>query len=86
MARIHSPGIRAIIQRLGAQGPNISAKDLLDGCLEMLGGYQLEKETRQLLLGHSQAAATLHTGTEEFAHAVGQLLQLIVSTQEYQFG
>jgi hypothetical protein len=27
----------------------------------------------------------LRTGTEEFAQSVGQMLQLIVSTQEYQF-
>jgi hypothetical protein len=36
-------------------------------------------------LSHAQTAATLRTGTEEFAQSVGQMLQLIVSTQEYQF-
>ncbi len=85
MARIHSPGIRAIIDRLGAAGTTISAERLLDGCLEMLGGYQLASETYDLLLSHAQNAATLKTGTEEFAQSVGQMLQLIVSTQEYQF-
>ncbi len=85
MARIHSPGIRAIIDRFGAAGSTISAERLLDGCLEMLGHYRLAGETYDLLLSHAQTATTLNTRTEEFAQAVGQMLQLIVSTQEYQF-
>jgi uncharacterized protein (DUF1800 family) len=85
MGRIDAPGIQAIIQRLGSEGPSISAERLVDGCLEMLGGYDLMEETRTLLLGHAQEAATLRTGTEEFAQSVGQMLQLIAATQEYQF-
>jgi len=85
MGRIEAPGIQAIIQRLGSEGPSISAERLVDGCLEMLGHYELSQETRSLLLNHAQTAATLRTGTDEFAQSVGQMLQLIVSTQEYQF-
>jgi len=36
-------------------------------------------------MSHAQPAASLNTGSQEFALAVGQMLQLIVSTQEYQF-
>jgi uncharacterized protein (DUF1800 family) len=85
MGRIDAPGIQAIINRLGSEGQSISAERLVDGCLEMLGCYDLMEETRFLLLNHAQTAATLRTGTEEFAQSVGQMLQLIVSTQEYQF-
>lgn len=85
MARTQAPGIRSIIDRLGAEGSTISAERLLDGCLELLGGYQLAGETYELLLGHAQTSANLNTGTDEFAQSVGQMLQLIVSTQEYQF-
>ena len=85
VGRVNAPGIQAIIQRLGSEGPTISAERLVDGCLEMLGHYELSQETRALLLRHAQTAATLRTGTEEFAQSVGQMLQLIVSTQEYQF-
>jgi hypothetical protein len=85
MARIDSPGIRAIIDRLSREGASISAERLIDGCLEMLGGYQLVKETRELLLGHAQDSASFNTSSQEFAQLVGQMLQLIVSTQEYQF-
>jgi hypothetical protein len=51
----------------------------------MLGGYKLTEETRTLLLTHAEQGGTLRPGTEEFAERVGQMLQLIVSTQEYQF-
>jgi uncharacterized protein (DUF1800 family) len=85
MGRIDAPGIQAIIKQLASEGSSISAERLVDGCLEMLGGYDLMEETRTLLLGHAQEAATLRTGTEEFAQSVGQMLQLIAATQEYQF-
>jgi hypothetical protein len=85
MGRVEAPGIQAIIQRLGSEGPTISAERLVDGCLEMVGCYELTPENHQLLLSHAQTASALNTGTEEFAQSVGQMLQLIVSTQEYQF-
>jgi uncharacterized protein (DUF1800 family) len=85
MGRIEAPGIQAIIQRLRSQGPRLSAESLVAGCLEMLGGYDLMEETRRLLLSHAQTVATLNTSDEEFARSVGQMLQLIVSTQEFQF-
>ena len=85
MGRVEAPGIQAIISRLGAEGPTVPAERLVEGCLEMLGGYGLMEDTRTLLLSQFQSASDLDTNTEEFAHSIGQMLQLIVSTQEYQF-
>jgi len=85
MGRVEAPGIQAIIKRLSSEGTTISAEQLVDGCLEVLGCYQLSEDNHNLLMSHAQPAASLNTGSEEFALAVGQMLQLIVSTQEYQF-
>jgi uncharacterized protein (DUF1800 family) len=85
MGDINSPGIRAIIQRLGSAGEVLTAEGLLDGCLEMIGGYRLMEGTRSLLLDHAQKGGELRPGTPEFAQQVGEMLQLIVATQEYQF-
>jgi uncharacterized protein (DUF1800 family) len=85
MGDINAPGIRAIIDRLGAEGPTLSPERLLDGCLEMIGGYDLREDTRNLLLSHARKAGDQPTGTPEFAQQVGELLQLVVATQEYQF-
>jgi uncharacterized protein (DUF1800 family) len=85
MGRIDAPGIQAIVNRLGSEGSNISPERLVGGCLEMLGCYELTEENHNLLLSHAQTAAALNTGSKEFAQSVGQMLQLIVSTQDYQF-
>ena len=85
MGRVDSPGIQAIVQRLASDGSTITPEQLVNGCLEMLGFYELTEENQGLLLGHAEAAAALDTGSPEFAKFVGQMLQLIVSTQEYQF-
>ena len=58
---------------------------MLDGCLEMLGGYSLTDDTRTLLLENAGKNGDISTGSDEFAEQVGETLQLIVSTQEYQF-
>ena len=79
------PGVRSIIDRLASEGTTISAERLVDGCLEMLGSYELAHETRSKLIAHVEQGGQLNTGTEEFALRVGQVLQLIVATQEYQF-
>ena len=85
MGRTDAPGIRNIVNRLATRGDVLSAEELLDGCLEILGGYELMDETRDLFLSQALRVSELDTSSEEFAGQVSQLLQLIVATQEYQF-
>ena len=85
MGNINAPGIRAIIERLETEGTTISPERLVDGCLELIGGYELAEDTRALMLTHAGKGGTLQTGTPEFAERVGETLQLLVSTQEYLF-
>ena len=85
MGDIDSPGIRSIIGRIAEKGDTISAEELLNGCLEMLGGYSLTEETRELLLDNAGKDGEISTKSDDFGELVGQTLQLIVSTQEYQF-
>ena len=79
------PGIQAIIQRLASRGPTISPEQLVDGCLDMLGAYELTEVTRNELLAMSQGEGDIRTGTQEFESRVGQMLQSIVATTEYLF-
>ena len=85
VGNVDLPGVRAIISRLGSEGTSMSPERLVDGCLDMVGVYKLTEETRDRLVAHAQRGGELRTGTEEFARSVGQMLQLIVATQEYQF-
>ena len=79
------PGVRSIIDRLSTGGPALSPERLVDGCLDLLGAYKLAEETRSRLVAQAGRGGELRTDTKEFAHRVGQTLQLIVATQEYQF-
>ncbi len=85
VGNVDLPGVRAIISRLGSEGDTMSPDRLVDGCLDMVGVYELTEETRDRLVAHAQKLGELRTGTEEFTRSVGQMLQLIVATQEYQF-
>ena len=85
VGNINLPGVRAIINRLSSRGPILSPEQLVDGCLEMLGGYELADETRSRLVANARKGGELHTGTEGFAQRVGRMLQLMVATQEYLF-
>ena len=79
------PGVRAIVDRLNSEGETLSPEGLVDRCLEMLGGYHLEEQTRDRLVAHARKQGELRTGTDEFAQTVGQALQLIVATPEYLY-
>jgi hypothetical protein len=78
------PGVKDIINRLGSENV-VGPEQLVDRCLEMVGGYELAEETRKQLIEHAQKGGQLRPGTEGYSNQVGEILQLIVATQEYQF-
>ena len=83
---VNYPGVRQIVDRLAAAGPIISAERLVDGCLEMLGHYELPGETREMLTTLADKGGTLHTDTDAFLERVSETLQMIVATKEYLYG
>lgn len=85
VGNVELPGVRAIIDRLSSEGATISPQQLVDRCLDLLGGYELPEETSSQLVDHVSLGGELRTGGEDFGRRVGQMLQLIVATQEYQF-
>jgi uncharacterized protein (DUF1800 family) len=85
MGNVNLPGVRDIIARLQAEGPTLSPERLVDGCLELLGGYQLAPETRSELVALASAGGPLNTAAADFPRRVAQMLQSIVATTEYLF-
>ena len=81
----NTPGVRSIIERLGTEGPSLSPDRLLEGCLELLGHYNLSDDTHSMILDLARQRGPVETGSDEFGERVAQMLQFIVSTQEYQF-
>ena len=88
------PSVQDIISRVATRDPHngtsMSAAELVDRCLEVIGPLTLGKETRQELLSHVEGEGPVTWGTDDedpsFSHRVGDLLGLIVGTREYQFG
>jgi hypothetical protein len=80
------PGIRRIIDTIRAEG-RLSAEALVDRCVELVGPFAVKEGTYAALVGFvEQARVPAFDGTDDAAdeHRVVQLLQLIVSTREYQ--
>ena len=79
------PGVQDMVDRVGSAGGSVSPEAVVDRCLELLGSYELADDTRAQLIDHVSRGGDLIPGTPEFSLRVGQTLQLVVSTQEYQF-
>ena len=83
------PGVQAIITRLGAEGALLSPEEFVDRCLELAGPLTVSDETRDSLLEYAMSGGALDLGTEaerqESVSRIVRMLQLIVSSREYQF-
>ena len=82
------PGIRSITQRLASRGA-LTAEQFVDGCLDLMGPIEATEKTRNQLIAHAKEGGELARGNEEqqvqFTRRVGEMLQLIAATGEYQF-
>jgi len=85
VGNINHPGVKNIISRIGGTGSVLTADQLVDGCLENLGGYQLADETRSQLLEFAASEGEIRSDSEAFPRQVATMLQSIVATTEYLF-
>ena len=78
----HPPAHRAATGR-----GDLSPEELVDGCLDLIGPLRVSERTRDTLLGLRRAggAARLATRTRPPTQRVGEMLQVIVATREFQF-
>jgi uncharacterized protein (DUF1800 family) len=84
------PGVRSIIDRLATR-ETMEAEEVVDACIDLIGPVRVGEETRSEIIAHVERAGPVSRGTTEaekaaFAQRVGETLQLIASTREYQFG
>ena len=55
----------------------IAPEDLVNGCLRLLGNYELADESRRMLVAQAEKDGDFNSESEEFPAQVGQLLQMI---------
>ena len=82
-------GVQDIVGRVRHQG-TISPEQLVDSCLDLMGPVEITELTRQELVSLTKQSGELRWDTEEqcgsAARRVAEVLQLIASSREYQFG
>jgi len=83
------PGIKAIIDRL-KQDNTTSPTALVDTCLDLLGPLEVSEGSRQELVAHADESGDLNwksnTEVNGSSDRISEMLQLIVSLREYQYG
>jgi uncharacterized protein (DUF1800 family) len=85
------PGLRALIDRLSARAADgaLTPEQLVDGCLDLVGPFELGSHTRGVLIEAAAEEGALGFGSDEerqrSAARVSRMLQLILASREYQF-
>ena len=87
-ADVNKPGVRSIIDRIRAQGPIVSPEALVDACLDLMGPLTTSKDIRQEMVAHATERGDLRFDSADAARAsaerIGEILDLVVATREYQ--
>ncbi len=85
---VGQPGVRGVIGRIRSQGEVCSVEELVALCLESMGQFEVSEITRQGLLEYARKRGALHFDRQDQVacseQRVGEMLQLIVATREYQ--
>jgi len=82
---IDKPGVQKLIGRLRAMG-ELSPSKFVDACLDLAGPLEVADATRSALISFAEKGGVLKLteGDRAAEQRVGELLQLIVATREYQ--
>ena len=88
LTQADNPWVASITERIVAQGLTVSPEHLVDSCLDLAGPITVSGNTRQGLVAHATQGGDLEFGSEEgrrsASERIKEMLQLIVSTREYQ--
>ncbi|MEC9320805.1 MAG: DUF1800 family protein, partial [Chloroflexota bacterium] len=83
---VSTPGFKDILSRLGDQ---VKSDDLVGRCLDLIGPIEVGDETYAALSSYADAVGDLDLSTDqartENSVKISRMIQLIVSTREYQF-
>ena len=84
------PGVRAIIDRLSENGGRLAPADFTERCLDLAGPLEVGDDTRGVLMEFAESGGTLDLRSpaerQESVERIIHMLQMIVSSREYQMG
>ena len=84
---INRPGVRKIVSRI--KKTDLKPVSLVDTCLELMGPMEVSPQTMQELIEHAESLVNKDLkapcSEKRITEIIVELLQLVVSTREYQF-
>jgi len=80
---ISKPGIKKLIERLHEHG-ELSPEAFVDQCLDLIGPLDVSERTHEALVGFAKKGGPLQLDNAGQKERVGEMLQLIVATREFQ--
>ncbi|MFN8635590.1 MAG: DUF1800 domain-containing protein [Chloroflexota bacterium] len=85
VGNVDLPGIKKIIGRLRDRG-TLSPEAFVDGCLDLIGPLEVGERTQDALVNFASHSGPLDltNGGRAAEERVGEMLQLIVATREFQ--
>jgi uncharacterized protein (DUF1800 family) len=85
---VNEPGVRAMINRIKAQSEVLSPEQFVYSCLDAMGQFEVSESTRSYLVDYAEKRGDLRFDRPDLIacseQRVGEMLQLIVATREYQ--
>ncbi len=84
---VKAPGVQDIITRIASSnGDRLTAEEIVDGCLDLVGPFPVSEETRATLVSYASVAGdvSLTEGGDEAKQRVANVLRLIASSREFQ--
>ena len=79
-------GVQRMIERVGNNGSTMTAEELVDRCLDIMGPVEVTDNTKSELVSNVVSGGDIELGTESFSRRTSETFALIASTREYQFG
>ena len=89
MSDVTLPGVKKIISRVAEGLETMSPEMLVERCLELMGPLPVKDKTREELIDHAMEYGDIgwdKNSYEDSAKKAAEVLALIASTREYQFG
>lgn len=85
---VSKPGVKEIIEQIESAG-SLSASEFVETMLQLSGQIELNQSTKDALTMTAESEGALDFSSpdkyEESAEKIKKMLQLIVSSREYQF-
>jgi uncharacterized protein (DUF1800 family) len=85
LGRVDSAGVRRMVELVELAGDDLSPEGFVEACLDAMGSIDLGADSKGVLVDHARAQAADSSSSSGGFDRTVEMLQLIVSTPDYQY-